>query len=60
MVHVMPHCREFCVMCCVVSRIACSFAENIEKKDGKIHRWMICELLVTAQPTSSAFLDPSV
>ncbi len=34
LVRVRPHCREFCVMCCITSRIACGSAENIEKEDG--------------------------
>ncbi len=55
-----PHCREFYVTCCVASRIACSNAENVEKEDVIAGCWVICEILVTAQPTSLAFLNPSV
>ncbi len=58
--HMKPYYREFCIMCCIAGRIACSSAENIKKEDGRTHCWMICELLVAAQPTSSAFLDPPV
>ncbi len=59
-VHLMPHYREFCVMCCIASRIACSSAENIKKKYCRTHCWIMCKLLVIALLTSSAFLDPSV
>ncbi len=57
LVHMTMHCREFCVMCCVASRIVCNSVENI---DGRTRCWMFCELLVSAQTTTSAFLHPSV
>ncbi len=54
-VHITPHRRKLCVMGCIVSRIAGTSAKSIEKEDGRMRCWMICKLLVTAQPTSSTF-----
>ncbi len=55
LVHMTPHCREFCVMCYIAGRIACSSVENIEEEDGSMPCWMICEPPVTAQPIVRLF-----
>ncbi len=60
-VHMTPpsHGREFCVMCCVASRIACSSVEISRKK---ITRHIVDDFRATGNCTAyqSAFLDPLV
>ncbi len=53
--HMTPHCREFCVMCCVASRIACSSAENIEEDDDRARCWMIASYWSLHSPLIQLF-----